>query len=255
VLILLKKMQLNDTINLNGLKQSIYYLAKINASTFSQSDLNRIINIYYKQAQSAIRGINEDFFMDIATTDLVANTGGTYPNEYPLPSDYEKIKQIQVAFTPSNPAAPLSTEYQVLNLIGQESISDPSAAITDPTAVILDNSFLLYPDPSVTTGLTLPVTKGIKVFYIAKQPDLVNDGDTPNIFSDYHDVIVWGSLIDIAVRLGNPTLLSEASAMFTKRMNEMKSYASGRVLELSSPYADSQSLGGWIYLHGRNSMS
>jgi hypothetical protein len=248
-------MQLNDTINLNGIKQDLYFKAKITANTFSQSDLNRIINIYYKQAQAAIRGVNEDFFMDIATTNLVANTGGTYPNEYPLPSDYEKIKQIQVAFTPANPAAPLSTEYQVLNLIGQESISDPSVAITTPTAIILDNSFLLEPDPSTSNNLTLPVTKGVKVFYIAKQPDLVNDGDTPNIFSDYHDVIVWGSLIDIAVRLGNPTLLGEASAMFTKRMNEMKAYASGRVLELSSPYADSQSLGGWIYPHGQSSMS
>jgi hypothetical protein len=247
-------MQLNDTINLNGIKQDLYFKAKITASTFSTGDINRIINNYYKKAQAAIRGVNEDFFMDIATANLVANTGGTYPNEYPLPSDYEKVKQIQVAFTPANPAAPLSTEYEVLNLIGQESISDPSAAITDPTAVILDNSFLLYPDPSVT-NLTLPVTKGIKVFYIAKQPDLVNDSDTPNIFSDYHDVIVWGSLIDIAVRLGNPTLLGEASAMYEKRMAEMKSYAGGRVLELSSPYADSQSLGGWIYPHGQNSMS
>jgi len=247
-------MILNDTINLNGIKQDLYFKAKINASTFSQSDLNRIVNTYYKQAQSAIRGVNEDFFMEIATTDLVANTGGTYPNEYPFPSDYEKIKQIQVAFTPANPNSPLSTEFQVLNMIGQESISDPSVEITTPTAVILDKSFLLYPDPS-TSNLTLPVKGGIKMFYISQQPDLVNDSDIPNIFSDYHDVIVWGSLIDIAVRLGNPTLLSEASAMFTKRMNEMKAYASGRVLELGSPYADSQSLGGWSFLHGRNQMS
>ena len=249
-------MQLNDTsTTLNGILQDLYFKAKINASTFATGDLKRIINTYYKQAQAAIRGINEDFFMEISTTDLVANTGGTYPNEYPLPSDYEKVKQIQVAFTPASVTAPLSTEYQVLNIVGQESISDPSVAITTPTAVILDNSFLIYPDPSTTTGLTLPVTKGVKMFYIAQQPDLVNDGDIPNIFSDYHDVIVWGSLIDIAVRLGNPTLLGEASAMFTKRMNEMKAYASGRVLELGSPYADSQSLGGWNYLHGRNAMS
>jgi hypothetical protein len=249
-------MQLNDTsTTLNGIKQDLFFKAKITDSTFSTGDINRIINNYYKKAQAAIRGVNEDFFMDIATANLVANTGGTYPNEYPLPTDYEKIKQIQVAFTPANPAAPLSTEYQVLNLIGQESISDPSVAITIPTAVVLDNSFLLYPDQSVATGLTLPVTKGIKVFYIAKQPDLVNDSDTPNIFSDYHDVIVWGSLIDIAVRLGNPTLLGEASAMYEKRMEEMKSYAGGRVLELSSPYADSQSLGGWDYTFGKNQLS
>ena len=250
-------MQLNDTsTTLNGIKQDIQFLGKMTVNTFAAGDLNRIINKYYKQAQSVIRAVNEDFFMEIATSNLVANTGGTYPNEYPLPTDYEKIKQIQVAFTPANIASPLSTEFQVLHLIGQESISDPSVAITIPTAIILDNSFFLYPDPSLAgNNLTLPVTGGVKIYYIKKQLDLVNDGDVPNIFSDYHDVISWGSLIDIAARLGNQVLLGEASAMFTKRMTEMRSYASQRVLELSSPYADSQALGGWVYSHGQNSMS
>ena len=249
-------MQLNDTTTtLTGLKQDIYFIGKITASTFTTGDLNRIINKYYKQAQAVIRAVNEDFFMEIATSNLVANTGGTYPNEYPLPSDYEKIKQIQVAFTPASITAPLATEFQVLHLIGQESISDPSVAITIPTAIILDNSFFLYPDPSVTTSLVLPVTGGMKIFYIEKQTDLVNDADVPNIFSDYHDVITWGSLIDIAIRLGKQKLLGDASAMFTKRIAEMRSYASQRVLELSSPYADSQSLGGWDFNFGKNAMS
>ncbi len=248
-------MQLNDTsTTLNGIKQDIQFLGKITVNTFAAGDLNRIINKYYKQAQSVIRAVNEDFFMEIATSNLVANTGGTYPNEYPLPDDYEKIKQIQVAFTPANTSSPLSSEYQILHLIGQESISDPSVAITIPTGIILDNSFFIYPDPSLATT-PLPVTNGVKIYYIQKQADLVNDTDVPNIFSDYHDVISWGSLIDIAARLGNQVLLGEASAMFTKRIGEMRSYASQRVLELSSPYADSQSLGGWIYPHGQNSMS
>ena len=166
------------------------------------------------------------------------------------------MKQIQVAFTPASITAPLSSEFQVLHLIGQESISDPSVAITIPTAIILDNSFFLYPDPSLAgSNLTLPVTGGVKIYYIKKQTNLVNDTDVPNIFSDYHDVISWGSLIDIAIRLGNSQLLADASAMYAKRTAEMRSYASQRVLELSSPYADSQSLGGWDFNFGKNSMS
>ncbi|MCL4405232.1 hypothetical protein M1295_01490 [Patescibacteria group bacterium] len=249
-------MQLNDTsTTLNGIKQDIYFIGKITASTFTTGDLNRIINKYYKQAQAVIRAVNEDFFMEIATATLLATTGGTYPNEYLFPDDYEKIKQIQVAFTPAIITAPVSSEFQILHLVGQESISDPSAAITIPTAIILDNSFFLYPDPSLGSNLKLPVTGGVKCFYIKKQADLVNDADVPNIFSDYQDVISWGSLIDIAARLGNQTLLNEALAMFTKRIAEMRSHASQRVLELSSPYTDSQSLGGWAYPHGQNSMS
>ncbi len=249
-------MQLNDTsTTLNGIKQDIYFIAKITVNTFSAGDLNRIINKYYKQAQSIIRAVNEDFFMEIAATNLVTNSGGTYPNEYPLPVDYEKVKQIQVAFTPASITLPLNSEFQVLQIVGQESISNPSVAITIPTAIVMDNSFFLYPDPSVTASLVLPVTNGIKIFYIKKQADLVNDGDVPNIFSDYHDVITWGSIVDIALRIGNQTLFSEAMAVYQKRMLEMREYASQRVLELGSPYIDGQSLGNWDYNFGKNSMS
>ena len=65
-------MQLNDTVNLIGLKQDIYFKAKITANTLPQNDLNRIINTYYKIVQEDMRAINEDFFMVVAKADFIA---------------------------------------------------------------------------------------------------------------------------------------------------------------------------------------
>ncbi len=246
-------MQLNDTVNLIGLKQEIYALAGINSSSFNQSDLNRIINKYYKQAQSAIRALSEDFFGDIETTDLVLNTGGTYPNEYPLPNDYEKVIAIRVAFNPAVPSAPTETEFVQLDIVPQSAMTTPSSSIDNPTAVIFDNSFFLYPIPDATT-MTLPVTKGVRAYVIYRQPDLSADSDTPNIFSDYHDVITWGALQDIATMLGNSSLYNRAVMNFNKRMAEMKEYASSRVPILDSSVLG-QPTGGWDYPFGNDQMS
>jgi hypothetical protein len=242
-------MILNDTTNLNGILQDIYFNGKINATTFATNDLLRIINKYYAIAQSDIRSINEDFYGEIATLDLQTNTGGTYPNEYTLPEDYEKIKQIQVAFNPANPSSPLSTEFQIIKLIGQQQISDPEYIFDEPTAVLYDNSFFLYPIPGQN------VTKGLKLFYIKQQPSLELNTDIPNIFTDYQDIITWGSLIDISIRLGNQMLFQQANLMFTTRRAEMKKYASGRALEMAGAYIEGQQLGDWSFPFGNTSMS
>jgi hypothetical protein len=242
-------MILNDTVNLNGILQDIYFIGKINATTFAPNDLLRIINKYYTVAQTDIRSINEDFYGEIATLNLQTNTGGTYPNEYTLPTDYEKIKQIQAAYNPVNLSSPLATEFQVIKLIGQQQISDPEYVFSEPTAVLYDNSFFLYPIP------TQGVTNGLKLFYIKLQPALALNTDTPNIFADYQDVITWGSLIDIAIRLGNQALFQQANLMFTTRRAEMKKYASGRALEMAGAYIEGQQLGDWSFPFGNSSMS
>jgi hypothetical protein len=242
-------MQLNDIATLNGIKQDIYFNAHITSATYNQNDLNRIINKYYKVLQSDIRAINEDFFGEIFTYDLSLNTGGTYPNEYNLPSGYEKVKQIFAAFNPANPAAPVwPDEFKQVVLAKGDAITDPTYTFSNPTALIYDSSFFLYPK------VTVAVTGGLKLFAIIGQTDLANDTDKPNIFTDYHDVITWGSLIDIATRLGNDKLFKKATDMFTNRRKEMKEYASGRA-QLIGDVVEGQNEGGWQYPFGHNSMS
>ena len=245
-------MQLNNSITLNDICNDIYFNAKVNASYFggtvatAGNDLLRIINKVYKQLQDEIRAVNEDFFLEISTRDLIADTGGTYPNEYPLPTDFEKIRQIQVALQPADKTNPQIGEYQKCNLIGWQSINSPAYQdFTTPTCVMFDKYFHFFPLPGASL---LPVTKGLKCFYIPLQADLVNNTDTPNIFSNYHDVITWGSLIDIATRKGDMTLLKIASEMYKNRKDEMKAYASAYILDIQPEYVEGQdNAGGWSY--------
>ena len=254
-------MQLGNSLTLNDILSDIYFNAKITAATFGNLDTNgnpqdllRIINKVYKQLQDEIKGINEDFFSEIYTTDLVLTTGGTYPNEYPYPTNFEKIKQIQVAFNPADKTTPLYTEYIDARIVSQSAFSDMSQTTNfdSPVVVDLGTSFLLYP---IQDSTAYPVTKGIKIYTIDLQSDLTQNTDTPNIFSNFHDVITWGTLIEVANRLGNQNLLETSASMFKKRVEEMKTFASGHILDYQPSYLEGQNPGYVVYPYGNFPMS
>ena len=251
-------LQYNDTTaaTLAGLKQSIYFMAKVNSGSISDGDLNRIINTYYFQLQEAVRAVNENFYMAEATTDLVIGDGTyTFPDGTGTAPAYEKIKSIWAAFLPATPASPLSTEYTRVDIIDPDSIEDPSYTFsTDvPKAMVFGTYFVLL--PLVTDATKYPVTGGVKMYYIAEQNKLVNDGDIPKIFPSFHDAIVQGSLIDVATRLGNDKLKQDSVQLFAKRLAEIKSYASARVPDELGVAEGQSGLGGWDYNFGHNSMS
>lgn len=248
----------NDTnvTTLNGLLQDIYYLSKTNSSTFVTGDLYRILNKYYKQTQQDIRDINEDFFLMVATTNLVISDGSyDYPDGLTGTAPaYEKIKQILVALTPASITAPLATEYSRVQMIQPNSVTDPSYEFSSPTAIMFGSYFVLH--PLVTDVTKYPVTNGVKMMYIPLQTDLVNDTDVPNIFPDYHDVITWGSLIDIATRLGDEKLLNDAKENYKKRRQEMKQSASARLLDGQNNNIEGQDTNGyWAFSFGQSNMS
>ena len=248
----------NDTASstLAGIKQSLYFLGKFNSSSISDGDLNRIINSYYAQCQEVIRSVNENFYMIQAVADLVIGDGSyTYPDGTSAPA-YEKLKSIWVAYLPQNKAAPLSTEYQRVDIIDPDSIEDPSYEFSAdaPKAMMFGSYFVLL--PLVTDVTKYPVTNGVKIYYIATQDKLVNDADVPKIFPSFHDAIVHGSLIDVATRLGNDKLKKDSVAMFTKRLAEIKSYASAHLPEqLGLVEGNSDNAGGWSFPFGNSSMS
>ena len=253
-------MQLNDTVNLNGILQDLYFEGKFNSATFQKNDLLRIINKYYFQMQAMIRGINEDFYLIVAVTNLVTPGDGSYtlPNGNPAPA-YEKIKSLWAAFNPKDPTAPLVTEYERVSMIGANQVTDPAYEFSIPTAIMFGNYFVLHPLPN--TGSIYPnfpmVTNGVKMYYIPQQTPLVNDTDMPNIFPDYHDFITWGALTEIAARLGDKALEAKAIKKFKERADDLRVYASNRVLDLqgSGVIEGQDSSGGWCYPYGQQSMS
>lgn len=240
-------MVLNDVTTLNGLKQDLYFIGKFNSGTFQQNDLNRIINKYYQQAQMIIRGVSEDFYAVPTKADLNV---GQY-QQYSWPTDYEKIKLISCAMTPNSMSAPLRSEYQTANIVTADQITQPGFSFTSPTIIAYGDYFEVLNNVVATDGISTKVTNGIRMVYIPLLATLSNDTDTPNIFTDYQDVITWGSLIDIAPRLNNDELLVRATQMFEKRKKDLADYASNRIQNMAGEYVEGQTgEGGWDYGFG-----
>lgn len=233
----------NDTINLNGIKQDLYFDGGFNSGTFNQSDLNRIINKNYLKAQMTIRGINEDFYAVPTKTTLKAGTNF----QYSYPTDMEKIKFIEIAILPAILSAPTRAEYVRATIVTSDQITTPGFTFSGPTIISYGDYF------EVINTVSNDVTNGIRMVYIAKQAQMSADSDTPNIFEDYHDVITWGSLIDIAPRLKKPELLTLATTMYAKRTKELQDNASNRIEQMAGEYVEGQSsVGGWDFPFGNN---
>lgn len=248
-------MILNDTLTLDGIKQDLYFEGKFNASTFQSDDILRIINKYYYQMQSIIRGVNEDFYLLVAITNMVIGDGSyTLPNGNTAPP-YEKIKSLWAAFNPLVITAPTVQEFDRVTMIGANQITNPAYEFTIPTAIMFGDYFVLH--PLVTDVTKYPVTGGVKMYYIPQLDRLVLDTDKPKIFPDYHDYITWGALTEIAPRLGNESLYNKAMKKFVQRGNDLATYASTRVLDLQGGdvIEGQESQGGWVYPFGQNSMS
>ena len=250
-------LQYSNTTTLAGLKQDIYFLGKCNSSSISDDDMNRIINKYYAQIQEIIRGVNENFYMVVATTDLIISDGSYYfpDGTSGTAPAYEKIKSIWAAYYPADISAPLTTDFTRADIIDPNSISQPAYTFnTDqPKALMFGDYFVLL--PLVTDTSLYPVTRGVKIYYIATQDKLVNDTDKPKIFPSFHDAIVWGSLIDVNHRLGNTAARDEAKDMFKKRCEDIASYASAHIPDELGVIEGQDGIGGWVYPFGNSSMS
>lgn len=253
-------MQLSDTNTptLDGIQQDIYFLSKTNVSSFVAGDLNRIINKYYRQCQEVIRAVNENFYMMVATANLVTTTDGSYsyPDGTGTAPAYEKIRSIWAAFNPADITAPLATEFIRLNCIDPDAINDPAYTFSNenPMALMFGSYFQIQPILTADAAL-YPVTGGVKIYYIPVLDKLVNDNDVPNIFPDYHDAITQGSLIDVAQRLGNAQLKQDSIALFAKRLQDIQSYASSRIPAELGIVEGQDMAGGFSFPWGRNSMS
>lgn len=249
-------MSYGDTSTLQGIREDIYFLGHVNASTISNNDLLRIVNKYYGQLQEAVRSVNENFFMGIATADLVIGDGSySFPDGTGTAPPYEKIKSIWVAYQPVDKTTPLASEYKRCDIIDPDSISDPAFDFSaeSPKAQIFGNYFVL--EPLVTDVTKYPVTDGVKMFYITRQNILSVDTDVPKIFPSFHDAITQGALIDIAKRTGDEKLQADSIKEFAKRIEDIKDYASAHIPEELGIIEGQDTLGGWAFPFGFNSMS
>lgn len=233
----------NDITTLQGLKQDLYFKAKINSGTYDQNDLNRIINNYYKKVQMAIRSVNEDFYAVPTTANLASGQYG----QYSWPTDMEKIKFIELALSPTNLSAPTRAEYQRATIITSDQRTNNAYAFTAPTVIAYGDYY------EVANNVAAPVTKGIRMVYIPYLASLVNDTDVPNIYPEHQDIIVWGAIMDMAPRLNNDELLVRATQMYEKGIKAIENNVSSRIQDMAGGIVEGQSNeGGWSFPFGNN---
>ena len=231
-------MIFNDPINLNGILQDIYFKSGIKSNSFNANDIKRIVNIYYRILQGEIRNLNENFFDVGANTSIV---NGVW-QKYAFPSDMERLKTIFVALSPKNVNSITRQDYQAGMVASNEQIDNfDYTKITDPVIALYGNYFELLNNVNI---IGLPINNvGIRIVYTPVQSDLSADTDTPNIPTDYHDIISWGSIIDIADNTRDINLLKKAQGMYKERLTQMRNDISNRVTNMAGFEVEGQNGG------------
>lgn len=86
-----------------------------------------------------------------------------------------------------------------------------------PEAWTVDNAngqIVLWPIPDVAYS--------VEFHYVKRPPELSADGDTPLMDSEYHDVLVWGAVKDLAYRERDTSGYSIANSEYLMALKEME---------------------------------
>jgi hypothetical protein len=168
------------TLNLAALRAQARDKADVSVTDFSNTKLDRELNIGYANLAVLLANLGEDYFEEQrARFDLVANSG-----LYSQPEDCIAFKRFRFAFSGTPVAVSAYTLATVYNPLQMRTvIEEESVPITNPIVDITGTYFRLKPKPTVA------VTNGGLLDYIAMPSALVNTGDIPVIPVAYHDKI------------------------------------------------------------------
>lgn len=208
-----------------NLLSQIRFLTNQNSTTLSDADCVRLMNIYFNRLVQSIVDVNEDFFADYQTFDLVASQ-----REYTLPTDCLKIKRLEVTYDGTNwhKAEPILQHEAELPLDDSNAtVVDGDYSTSYPRYHVFDNSYFLYPRP------TANVTDGGKLWYIQRQTALAADSaeSAVTIPIEFHYLIAEGASADVFRRLGKENRAQVADANFARGEQQMKAKVSGRNLD------------------------
>jgi hypothetical protein len=180
-------MVLKDTTGSNGIMNVARFLTNTDTVTFTDADLEVLINANYHYFVNEILEAMDgwDFQGEIATADLVASQ-----QEYVFPTDILKIKRVEVTYDGTNW---YKAEFFDIAEIGTATDSThltQNFTQSNPFVDILENSIFLFPVP------TASVTGGVKIWYEKEATELTNDSDTPVIATAYHKGLSYGAAKD-----------------------------------------------------------
>jgi hypothetical protein len=203
----------------------IRFLTNQNATTLGDTDCVRLMNIYFNRLVQSIVDVNEDFFADYSTFDLV-----NAQREYTLPTDCLKIKRLEISYDATNwdKATPI-TEHEIGIPLDDSNATevDTNFSSNNPAYHIFNGSLFLYPKPSAASE------EGGKLWYIKRQTALAADTTEANITIpiEFHYLIAEGASADVFRRLGKEDRAQVADSNFARGEAQMKAKVSGRNLD------------------------
>lgn len=148
------------------------------------------VNRRYKDMVGRITNVFEDFF---GTTDQTLDTVADQA-EYSLPSGVRKIKRVEISYDGDN--YKLARPFDLNHKQTTESDTTSAHTQTDPFYYLFGDSIGFDPIPDAAG------TNNIKIWYIAQPSDLSGSA-TPEIPTEYHDLLVYGASADVKKRDDN----------------------------------------------------
>ena len=175
-------------------------------SNWDDTELDKLINIYYHKVRSAVITVYEDYYM---TTDLFNTVASQseYTSTEGIATDIFKIRRVEVNYSPSSSSSSPTRCFPIDNM---DKIRRDLLYTNAGMGLNTLNSSYYYKHgygSSLTIGLipkpSVTYTGAGKIWYIPLPTDLTDDTTNINIPNpdQYYMIIVYGVLAD-ALRFG-----------------------------------------------------
>jgi len=192
------------------------------SADWTDEELNALINARYHQVYSAVIATYDEYAeLKVATTDIVAGQ-----QEYETQLDFMKMRRVEIKYDPAATrfirAYPVTVDAVRRDLGATDS---GVAVVSAPRYYMRGNIIGFLPIP------TVDVEDGIKSWYYATVPDMVNNSDT--IVLPYPDrdwlTICYGAVSD-ALNFGQqePTIADQMERKFKAGIDMMQEYLEDR---------------------------
>lgn len=197
-------------MTLENLRSSVRFAVFGDSSdtTYTDTDLDRNINLWYKTGISWAIQANGDWQVlgEKATTDIVAGQ-----RKYPLPTDILKLNEVYIKYG-------TESEYHKAKQRDPHNLKqfDPDTYPYQPYPPEFDlqnNNIIIYtPETSIAA-----VTGGLKVHYQAELTALSNTSDEPDLIEPFEKIIINGAAYEycVAHRMNK-------SEQFKRDINELR---------------------------------
>ncbi len=218
----------------SDLNDQVRYEANLTAQDLPDADLLRLYNKHYQDLITDIVNLDENFFFEISSADLIATQ-----QEYTLPrktlsdaSTTEAMKTIKVElqldgetfFTAKRMSI---TEFDNPVEVNDQTWVNDNFRTNEPAYFIAEQSLFLLPFPVLT------VVGGIRLYYAERPNDLADSNDSPHqgFPLSYHYLLVEGALMDIGRRFRKTDLEASSTNKFNAGSAEMLNELEPRSLD------------------------